>query len=113
MRRSQFTTLLVICLLSGCAVFVRPKGAFGDCRKAELVLSQKTNQLTASDLGSSFELTASGGDPYVFFDDIGDFCRRDKPHVIAFEYIYAKASGRFNFYCWLKGQAGISDSTGC
>ena len=87
--------------------------------KHPLVLSKRTHDLAiSSDDGVAFTLTATGDDPYVFFDAVDAFYQQEKPYVIAFEYI-AEKSGSIRSLCLAKGKqapiqfsAALPEATG-
>jgi len=103
-KRIFLKVFLIVCFLHAFSVFAKDKDFLKGYKKDKLVFSKNTHNLTVTDLGSAFALTATGDDPYVFFDATGNFCRKNKPYVIAFEYIYTKDAGRLDFFCNIEGQ---------
>jgi hypothetical protein len=96
---------IAVLVLTGTAYGVSPE-SFKGYKKTRLVISEKQNQLTVSDLESGFKLESTGGDPHLYFKELGDFCSKEKPYVIAFEYLYAKEAGTVELFCWLDGVNG-------
>lgn len=88
------------------AALAQDKNPLAGYAKKELAFSSKTNNLTVAGDKAGFTLTSTGGDPYVVFKDIGEFHNPRKTYVVAFEYTYAKRSGKVDLYYQLQGQRG-------
>jgi len=98
---SSFIAIALL-VLTGTAHAASPD-TFKGYRKTQLVISENQNDLTVSGLEFGFKLESTGGDPHLYFEELGDFCRNDKPYVVAFEYLYAKEAGGVEVFCWLDG----------